>query len=153
LSGWVSSGIIADNLDLLEAVYEPAREKLSHLVTDLPRKGEVIEAFLSYVEDLISQTARKMNLSSEILPRPDLALLRAGLEAALQDFQKPVTDSQGAFKDAKLVYDLKELNGLNGDVICSLKVNVEMQNLQLGFDTPDQGTREGEMNAGQIRLI
>ena len=123
-------------------IFEEAKAELNRLVLNVTQKNEVIQQFCVFLKKLRADAIKKRHPAINAESQLELKNIRKSLEQALTDFNQPLADLKTAFKNIKMVYDLNKLNNLNGDVLCSLKVNVEMQNLQLGFD--DSGLSVGD---------
>ncbi len=140
-----------DTESITHLIFEDVKAELITLLLKVKQKNEAIHKFAGYLQNKIADALKKHYQSLKTESPVNLKNIRTSLEDVLVDFNKPLTDWAKAFKNVKMVYDLNKLNSLNGDILCSLKVNVEMQNLQVGFDETIK-SGDGENAKRRIRL-
>jgi hypothetical protein len=114
-------------------IFDKAKNKLKELILSKTDKNEVIQQFMSFLKKLAGDTIKQHYPGTGAENKIDLKSLRNSLEQALDNFSKPVKELEDAFKKVNMVYDLNKLNNLSGDIMCTITVNVEMQNMTVGF--------------------
>ena len=145
------AGLLVEKEKPMPLIFEDVKAELIALLLKVKQKNEAIHKFAGYLQNKIADALKKHYQSLKTESPVNLKNIRTSLEDVLVDFNKPLTDWAKAFKNVKMVYDLNKLNSLNGDILCSLKVNVEMQNLQVGFDETIK-SGDGENAKRRIRL-